>query len=87
MARVTIVKKAQKDQGTCEKCGVELAAGSSYPDIDFDDDTIRDHPHFDAEDFDKRVATLVEERVQEKRDEWADEQERAAEDAISNIDF
>lgn len=30
MARVTVVKKSQKAQGRCEKCGKELPAGSAY---------------------------------------------------------
>lgn len=30
MARVTTVKRSQKDQGRCEKCGKDLPAGSAY---------------------------------------------------------
>lgn len=30
MARTTTVKKAQKDQGKCEKCGCEIKAGDGY---------------------------------------------------------
>lgn len=30
MARITIVQKARKDQGSCEKCGAKLGKGSSY---------------------------------------------------------
>jgi hypothetical protein len=30
MPRVTTVKKAQKSQGTCEKCGNKIEVGSSY---------------------------------------------------------
>lgn len=30
MARVTVVKKSQKAQGRCEKCGKELPVGSAY---------------------------------------------------------
>lgn len=30
MPRVTTVKKARKEQGTCGKCGIELKAGDAY---------------------------------------------------------
>lgn len=76
--------RTEAEESIREEMAGELENNST---VEWTGEDITNHPEFDAAEFERRVDDYLDDKVNEAREEWADEQEGIVSDAIGNIEI